>query len=187
LRILGIDPGSVTAGFAVIEVNGKKIEVVASGSMKFSQKLDFLDRIPEMTSQIRKIILQYKPDEVALESLIYVKSPTALIKLAQSRGAMLAILADHFTNKIYEYSPNEVKSIVSGHGHADKESMQKFVTLTTGKEEFETHDESDAIAVALCHHFLKNNKLLSPKVPKTKNGKGGLKNALQHKIREINQ
>ncbi len=185
MRILGIDPGSVTAGYAVIELNGKKIDVIASGIMKFSTNLDFLDRIPEMTRGIRKIITEFKPDEVALESLIYVKSPTALIKLAQSRGAMLAILADHYAGKIYEYSPNEVKSVVSGHGHADKESMQKFVTLTTGKEDFKTHDESDAIAVALCHHFLKNSKLLSPKIPKTKKGKG-LQGSLSHKIRESN-
>ena len=185
--VLAIDPGSVTAGYALLEKDGRKINYIKSGILKFKSDDVFLDRVKDIFDQTHKLLEEHHPDEIALESLIFVKSPTALIKLAQSRGTMLAALTQRFHQKIYEYSPNLVKSTVTGHGHADKEGVQKFLKTFLGLENFKTHDESDAVAIALCHLLNRGTVQLPPE--KKKSGKklgNGLANALAHKIKEPN-
>lgn len=179
--VLAIDPGSVTAGYALLQKDGRKISYIASGILKFNSDDEFLHRVKDIFEQTQGLLEKYSPDEIALESLIFVKSPTALIKLAQSRGAMLAALTQKYNQKIYEYSPNLVKSSVTGHGHADKEGVQKVLGTILGIKTFKTHDESDACAIALCH-LLNHGRIL---VPKTKKSKvRGLAGSLAHKIKE---
>jgi len=184
LIVLAIDPGSVTAGYALLEKAGRKIEYIESGILKFEAKDEFLHRVKDIYTKTLDLVQKHRPDEIALESLIFVKSPTALIKLAQSRGTMLAALSQSHHQKIYEYSPNLVKSTVTGHGHADKEGIQKFLAQYFGLSNFKTHDESDAVAIALCH--LLNKGVVTQDSPKkrTKNLGNGLASALAHKIKE---
>lgn len=183
--VLAIDPGSVTAGFALLQKEGRKINYITSGILKFNGKDEFLHRVKDIYDQTLALINEHQPDEVALESLIFVKSPSALIKLAQSRGTMLAAISQKYHEKIFEYSPNLVKQTVTGHGHADKEGIQKFLQQYLGISEFKTHDESDAVAVALCH-LLNHGSVLSlpKKIKKSKNMGNGLASALAHKIKE---
>ncbi len=151
---MGIDPGSRTAGFGVVKLVGKKIEFIDSGVMKFAHIDEFLYRLGEIYSACKNLIECYQPVEVAFESLIYVKSAPALSKLAQARGAMLAAFLSNKKISVAEYSPNLIKSAVVGHGHADKEAMAKGVRLFFKQQQlpkFQTHDESDAVAIALCH------------------------------------
>ncbi len=185
--VLAIDPGSVTAGYALLQKDGRKVHYIASGILKFNSGDEFLHRVKDIYDQTMNLMDQYQPDEVALESLIFVKSPAALIKLAQSRGTMLAALSQKYHQKIYEYSPNLVKSSVTGHGHADKEGVQKVLKQYLGLSNFKTHDESDAVAIALCH-ILNHGQVLT-KTPRKKAGKksgNGLAAALAHKIKETN-
>lgn len=184
--VLAIDPGSVTAGYALLQKEGRKIHYIASGIMKFKAGDEFLHRVKDIFDQTLSLVEKYQPDEIALESLIFVKSPTSLMKLAQSRGAMLAALTQKYHQKIYEYSPNTVKSTVTGHGHADKESIQKIIQQYLGVREFKTHDESDALAIALCH-LLNHGSLKLPVEKKKRSAKSmgnGLAAALAHKIKE---
>jgi crossover junction endodeoxyribonuclease RuvC len=185
--VLAIDPGSVTAGYALLKKEGRKVQYIASGVLSFSGQVEFLDRVKDIYDKTLKLANQFTPDEIALESLIYVKSPTALIKLAQSRGAMLAALTQKYHQKIYEYSPNLVKSTVTGHGHADKEGVQKVLMQSLGLSDFKSHDESDAIAIALCHLLNKDthlvSKILNPKRA-TKKGSNGLAASLAHRIKD---
>ena len=184
--VLAIDPGSVTAGFALLQKEGRKINYIASGILKFNSGDEFLHRVKDIYDQTFALLEKYQPDEIALEALIFVKSPAALIKLAQSRGTMLAALSQRYHQKIYEYSPNLIKSTVTGHGHADKESIQKTIGMILGLTEFKTHDESDAIAIALCH--LLNHNVRSLEIPKRKKPSkkmgNGLASALAHKIKD---
>lgn len=186
--VLAIDPGSVTAGYALLQKDGRKITHLASGILKFDADADFLHRVKNIYDQTLKLTEIHNPDEIALESLIFVKSPQALIKLAQSRGTMLAALTQKYHQKIYEYSPNEVKSTVTGHGHADKESIQKVIGQYLGITSFKTHDESDAIAIALCHLLNAGSPLrilATEKKKKTPKKLGnGLAQALAHRIKE---
>lgn len=180
MLVLGIDPGSITTGWALLKTHGNKISYVASGVLQFNQKLDFLDRLSEIKEKSDELIKELKPTEIALESLIYVKSPTALIKLAQTRGMILSSMVEKYQSKIYEYSPNLVKSSAVGHGHADKESVRKFLDMMIGKKDYKSHDESDAVAIALCHILNKDKP--QTKV-KTKKGSGkGLAASLAHRI-----
>jgi crossover junction endodeoxyribonuclease RuvC len=185
--VLAIDPGSVTAGYALLQKDGRKVHYIASGILKFNSSDEFLHRVKDIYDQTMKLMDQYQPDEVALESLIFVKSPAALIKLAQSRGTMLAALSQKYHQKIYEYSPNLVKSSVTGHGHADKEGVQKVLKQYLGLSDFKTHDESDAVAIALCH-ILNHGQLLvkTPRKKASKKSGNGLASALAHKIKETN-
>lgn len=149
--ILGIDPGSRKAGFSVLEVQGKKMTYLASGVMKFDHVDEFIDRLGLIYSACNGLIEKYKPDEVAIEGLIYVKSVEALSKLAQARGAMIAAFKKEDSLKVFEYSPNLIKSSVTGHGHATKEAVDKSLSMMFGKMTFKTNDESDALAIAVCH------------------------------------
>lgn len=178
MLILGIDPGSIRTGWGLIRKEGRKIHYVDSGVLSFKEK-DFLARIPGMKEQIKQVLKQCQPDAISMESLIYVKSPTALIKLAQTRGVILSALSDKYSKKIFEYSPNYVKSQTVGHGHADKASVQKFLQMTLGKDNFKSDDESDALAIAICH------ALDGGKIPQKVRGGKGLKSALAHKVREL--
>lgn len=185
--VLAIDPGSVTAGYALLQQEGRKIHYLTSGILSFNGKDEFLDRVKDIYDQTLQLIDEHQPDEIALESLIFVKSPTALIKLAQSRGTMLAALTQKYHQKIFEYSPNLVKSTVTGHGHTDKMGIQKFLLQYLGLTNFKSHDESDAVAIALCHLLNKNFAVLNiPKKKKTSSKKMGnaLASALAHKIKE---
>lgn len=184
--VLAIDPGSVTAGYALLQKEGRKIHYLSSGILKFNGKDEFLHRVKDIYDQTLELIEKHQPDEVALESLIFVKSPSALIKLAQSRGTMLAAISQKYHEKIFEYSPNLVKQTVTGHGHADKEGIQKFLSQYLGISEFKTHDESDAVAIALCHLLNRGSVITLPreKTKKTKNMGNGLASALAHKIKE---
>lgn len=183
--VLAIDPGSVTAGYALLQKEGRKIHYIDSGILKFKSSDVFLHRVKDIFDQTQNLLERFQPDEIALESLIFVKSPTALIKLAQSRGTMLAALTQKYHQKIFEYSPNLVKSTVTGHGHADKEGVQKIIQAYLGVTNFKTHDESDALAIALCH-LLSRGTVTIPTAPKKRSGKksGGLAQALAHKIKE---
>ncbi|OFZ38843.1 MAG: crossover junction endodeoxyribonuclease RuvC [Bdellovibrionales bacterium RIFOXYD12_FULL_39_22] len=157
--ILGIDPGSRSAGFGLVRQDGKKIILLASGVMRYDFAGNFVDRLAEIYNSCNELRDKYIPDEIAIESLIYVKSVSSLAKLAQARGAMIAAFSKTHKNKIFEYSPNLIKAAISGDGHASKESIQKGLQMIFGKRDFKTSDESDAIAIATCHAFCRRNIL----------------------------
>lgn len=157
--ILGIDPGSRKAGYALIDVQGKKISYIASGVLKYDKIDEFIERLGTIYQTCDELMTKYRPDEVSIESLIYVKSVEALSKLAQARGAMIAAFSRTHVGKIYEYSPNTIKSSVTGHGHADKDAIDKAMNMMFGKMTFKTSDESDALAIAVCHAFNRNMKM----------------------------
>lgn len=151
--ILGIDPGSRRTGYGLIEVDSGKLKYINSGVIRLEKISDFSLRMAEVYQVTEALIAEFSPDVAALEALIFVKSPQALIKLAQTRGAIIAALSKGLSTEVYEYAPNLIKSITAGHGHANKEGVQKFVQFLLGERCFETDDESDALAVAICHYL----------------------------------
>jgi crossover junction endodeoxyribonuclease RuvC len=157
--ILGIDPGSRKAGYGLIEVQGRKISYLASGALKYDHVDEFIDRLGIIYQSCEEILKKYSPDEISLEALIYVKSVDALSKLAQARGAMIAAFSRTHQGKVFEYSPNLVKSSVTGHGHAPKEAVDKALSMMLGKINFKTSDESDALAIAVCHALNRSMQL----------------------------
>lgn len=182
--ILGVDPGSRKAGFALIELHGKKINYITSGVMKYDDVDEFVDRLGHIYDSCEELIRGHAPAEIAIESLIYVKSVTSLAKLAQARGAMIAAFMKTNKGKVFEYSPNLIKSTVTGHGHATKESVDKALTMIFGKIEFKTHDESDALAIAVCHALSRDIKIITNKKAIHSSKSRSLKSVFAHKIQE---
>lgn len=154
MRIVGIDPGSRALGFGVIEIHGKNFKYIDSGVFKYDKEKNFLNRLSIIHDSGRHLLETYKPDFISVESLIYVKSVPSLAKLAQARGAILGAFGMEYSDKIFEYSPNQIKSSVSGFGHSSKDGIKKAVELILRVSDFKTHDESDALAVALCHGLM---------------------------------
>jgi len=171
MRILGIDPGSRKAGWALIEKEGRKIKYLSSGTLRYDKIDNFVDRLGVIYNSINELMTEYSPDEVGIESLIYVKSVTSLAKLAQARGAMIAAIVQTRSGKVFEYSPTSIKSTVSGYGHADKEAIDKTLKMIFGKIEFKTNDESDALAIALCHALGGGTSKASTNIKKSTRGR----------------
>jgi len=168
--ILGIDPGSLKAGYAVIELENRKYKYLASGVMKYGHIETFIDRLGLIFNSCKNLMEEYQPDEIAIESLVYVQGTTSILKLAQARGAMLAAFNLYKCGHIYEYSPNEIKSWVSGHGHAQKESVQKALDMVFKGIIYKTDDESDALAIAFAHTL--SSRKLQVKVSSKKKCRG---------------
>lgn len=150
--ILGVDPGSKNSGYALIGTREKSFQLLDSGVCELDSRTDFFKRLFLLSDFFSKLVENLPPFHLAIESLAYVKNANSFGKLAQARGTIIATLQPRAL-KIYEYSPNLVKSTVSGYGHASKQNIKKSLGFSNIKKDFKTHDESDALAVALCHHF----------------------------------
>ncbi len=171
--ILGIDPGSRKTGYGLIELNGRKFTYLESGILSFEVGDNFIARLSDIFCAASELLNERTVDAIAFESLIYTKSVTSLAKLAQARGAIIAALSQKYKGEIHEYAPNLIKSTVTGHGHTDKEGMEKIVGMLLGIKSFKSHDEADALAIALTHGLLQGSKLTG-KIP-TGKGRRSLK------------
>jgi len=151
VRVLGIDPGSDTTGWGVVEGNGRRYHFVACGAIKpvAGQKLPA--RLLQISSGIEEVIARHKPDACAIEDGFLANNIKVTLKLGQVRGvAMLA--AERAALDIREYSPRLVKQTVVGYGNAEKRQVQEMVRVLLGVSSApEPLDASDALAVAICH------------------------------------
>lgn len=148
---MGIDPGSNCTGFGIVEEINSNLQPVHWNSVRSSPKQSFPDRLKNIYDELVIVIKKFQPDVVAVEDLFYAKNVKTVIKLAQTRGAIL-VAAANCGIKIAEYSPLEIKQSVVGYGRADKNQVRDMVTtLLRLKEKPEPFDASDALAVAICH------------------------------------
>lgn len=190
MKVLGIDPGTRNVGFALLQLTTSAgIQCLNSGTLKLGEG-EVLGRLLLLQELLSKLICDLKPDHIAFESLIYVKSPTALIKLAMAKGVMVGVAGSQYRNKIFEYKPNLVKQVVTGNGHADKDAVQKMIQLLLKKQSFSSFDESDAISIALCHLMLNQGNELHQSTFRNsslkKNSKSGsLASSLAHKVKQL--
>ncbi|GAX86751.1 crossover junction endodeoxyribonuclease RuvC [Lebetimonas natsushimae] len=148
MKILGIDPGTIRCGYAIIETN-PKIHLIDAGIIKIKEKM-LQYQLAELIEGIDNI---YSDDieEVAIEDIFYAFNPKTVLKLAQFRGALsLRILQIH--GNFSEYTPLQVKRAVTGNGKAKKEQVAFMVKKILGiRGEIKPLDITDAIAVAITH------------------------------------
>ena len=157
MRIMGIDPGMALVGYGVIEIVENKVLLQTSGSIR-TEKDDIVPkRLAEIMTDIRKLVELYSPDVVSIEDLFFFKNQKTIIPVAQARGVILAVI-DSMSVPIYEYTPMQVKQVLTGYGRATKKDVEEMVRLVvTNKELPKLDDTVDAIAIAICHarsHFL---------------------------------
>ena len=155
IRILGLDPGLRHTGWGIIDKEGSKLKFVAAGVVNPDTTLDLAERLAELHGCLRKIITQWCPDEAAVEETFVNKNPTSTLKLGQARGVVLLAPAIHGI-KVAEYTPNQIKKMVVGAGHAEKSQVDLMVhTLLKDVPDKMPPDASDALAIALCHSFMR--------------------------------
>jgi crossover junction endodeoxyribonuclease RuvC len=148
-RILGIDPGSLRMGFGVIECKAGGEAHVASGCIR-TMGADLASRLRYIHEQVLAIVLQYEPDEVAIERVFMHRNADSALKLGQARGAALCAAVAQGA-AVYEYAPRAIKLAVAGTGAADKAQVSHMVQVLLSIDEPSTADVSDALAIALCH------------------------------------
>ncbi|HIP01937.1 MAG TPA: crossover junction endodeoxyribonuclease RuvC [Campylobacterales bacterium] len=148
--ILGIDPGTINCGYAIIEKTKQKTILVEAGLIKIKQKaLQY--QILELVEGLDTVLKDRKIDEVAIEDIFYAYNPKTFIKLAQFRGALSLKILQDFGN-FYEYTPLQVKKAVTGNGKSKKEQVAFMVKrILKITKEIKPLDITDAIAVALTH------------------------------------
>ncbi|MGV6826128.1 MAG: crossover junction endodeoxyribonuclease RuvC [bacterium] len=148
-RILGIDPGSRITGYGVIDSDGRTSKHVSSGCIR-TKGDDFCQRLGQIYRGISEVLSEVQPDEVAVESVFMAKNAASVLKLGQARGAAISAMVNAGLG-VSEYSPREVKQALVGTGGADKEQVQHMIRLLLGVQHKMGLDESDALAIALCH------------------------------------
>ena len=153
MRVLGIDPGSETTGWGVVEGDGdgRSYRLVEFGVVKLSTSASFSSRLLKICRGLEEVIDKLKPDASAIEEAFYAVNPKVMLKLGQVRGVAL-LVAESAALEIGEYSPRLVKQTVAGYGNADKRQVQEMVkVLLSLRAVPEPHDAADALAVAICH------------------------------------
>ncbi len=162
-RILGVDPGSETLGWGIIEGSGSKYRGIAYGTVKSNARTSFSKRLLKIYDDLSNIIAQFEPQEIAVEEAFYAQNVKVAMKLGQVRGVVL-LLGENTGLDIGEYSARLVKKTVVGYGNAEKMQVQEMVRVLLQLEEVpEPHDAADALAIAICHfqHTLARNIRLS--------------------------
>jgi crossover junction endodeoxyribonuclease RuvC len=151
MRVLGIDPGTLTTGYGIVVEEDHKLFHVESGGISPSAKHPFPRRLKKIYEELEKIIGKHKPHIVVVEDLFVSKNIASALKLGHARG--VAILAAMNAGlPVFEYSPLEVKQAVVGNGRADKKQVQMMVKALLDLQKVpHPADAADALAAAICH------------------------------------
>ncbi len=151
MRVLGIDPGSQTLGWGVVEGNGLKYSLVDYGVVKSSPREKFSKRLLKIYEGVSEIIEKFQPDTISVEEAFYAVNVGVALKLGQVRGVVL-VLGEKAGLDIGEYAPRLIKQTVVGYGNAEKHQVQEMVKLLLRMKEVpQPHDAADALAIAICH------------------------------------
>ena len=151
MRVLGIDPGSETLGWGVVEGSGLKYALVDFGTVRSNTKSAFSKRLLNIYNGVAEVIERFQPDVVSIEEAFYALNVSVAMKLGQVRGTVL-LLAEQRSIEIAEYAPRLIKQTVAGHGNAEKAQVGEMVRILLRLKSVPTpHDAADALAIAICH------------------------------------
>ncbi|MCX6806602.1 MAG: crossover junction endodeoxyribonuclease RuvC [Candidatus Berkelbacteria bacterium] len=155
MRILGLDPGTATTGYGVIEIEKQQLEVknfklITYGVINTKANGYMPQRLCEIYKQIRKLIEKHKPDQIALESLFFFRNQKTVITVAQARGVIMMACQGKKV-PLVEYPPLQVKNVLCKNGRADKKEVQEEVKkILKLKHIPKPDDAADALAAAIC-------------------------------------
>lgn len=149
--ILGIDPGTATTGYGVIEKKKKSVKFIACGCIKTSSKLSDEKRLSIIHKDLKKLIKKYKPNQIAVEKLYFGDNAKTAMVVGQARGVIL-LGAAQAKLPVSEYTPLQVKIAITGYGRAEKKQIQRMVKVLLNLKKIPRPDDAaDAVAVAICH------------------------------------
>ena len=151
--ILGIDPGTLLMGYGVIAVEKQKVTLLELGVLKPGKVKDSYKKLQLIFNTVSGLIIKYQPTHFAIEAPFFGKNVQSMLKLGRAQGVAIAAAMRHGL-EVTEYSPKKVKQSITGNGNADKEQVMKMLqTLLSFRETPKHYDATDALAVALCHHY----------------------------------
>lgn len=152
MKILGIDPGLATLGYGVIEKDDRGVVRAVDYGVVLTPKTEPLPvRLRKLEEGLQAVLARFQPDEIAMEELFFSKNITTGISVAHARGVAL-LTCVKFCDKLYEYTPMQIKQGLTGYGKADKAQIQAVVTSLLRLQEIPKPDDAaDALAIALCH------------------------------------
>ena len=151
MRVLGVDPGTATTGYGIVEETTGGLRVLVYGVITTPAKQPLSTRLQSIYRELSKIVQEWRPDEAAVEELFFSANVRTAMSVGQARGVVLLVLADCGV-QLAEYSPPVVKQALTGYGGADKRQMQEMVRLLLQLDEIPRPDDAaDALAVAVCH------------------------------------
>ena len=151
MRILGIDPGTVTMGYGVIESGENEVALIDYGALTSPQRSPIGERLSFLYNKLSEIISRHQPDAVAVEQPFVGKNVRSALAIGRAQAvAMLA--AANIGIPTYEYTPTQIKQRIANYGASSKEQIQEMVRLQLGMAQVpQPNDAADALAVALCH------------------------------------
>ena len=151
MRVLGIDPGSETTGWGVVEGGARRYRLVEFGTVKARARERFAARLLKISLGVESLIEKFRPDVCAVEEAFFAVNAKTALKLGQVRGVVL-LAAERAGVEIAEYAPRLVKQTVVGYGAAEKRQVQEMVRVLLRLRAAPTpYDSSDALAVAITH------------------------------------
>ena len=155
--ILGIDPGSNIMGFAIIGIQKNEMHLLEFGYKTMAALENHIEKLKLISEHIAIIIEKYKPDEMAIEAPFFGKNVQSMLKLGRAQGVAMAVAITKGVS-ITEYSAKKIKQSVTGNGNASKEQVAGVLEhILKQKLDSKNKDATDALAIAVCHHFQKNN------------------------------
>lgn len=157
--ILGIDPGTIMMGFALLRIQKQQPQVILMDVLKLGKEKDIYARLHMIHNKVSELIKLYRPVTFAIEAPFFGKNVQSMLKLGRAQGVAIAA-AMQANIQVTEYSPKKVKQSITGNGNADKDQVWKMLQRTLQIEEKPQYfDATDALAVALCHHYQANSLL----------------------------
>ena len=151
--ILGIDPGTAVMGFGVLRISGKEATLIEAGAIRFPAADDHTLKLRAIFSHTLAIIARHKPDELAIEAQFFGKNVQSMLKLGRAQGVAIAAALEREL-AVVEYAPKRIKQSITGNGNASKEQVAAMLLNILGLLELPSStDATDAVAVAVCHHF----------------------------------
>ena len=158
-RILGVDPGTLFLGYAIIEPHREGTKILCMGTLMLKNLGDHQEKLKEIFLQLQELIETYRPGQMAIEAPFFGKNVQAMLKLGRAQGVSIAA-AITMGLEIYEYSPKKIKQSVTGNGNAAKEQVAAMLNhLVKTPIPAGTLDATDALACAICHH--QNSSLMT--------------------------
>jgi len=150
MRIIGIDPGTATTGFSILEKKDGKIRLLEYGCIRTAKSLSPATRLNHIATDLETLIKKWHPTHSSIEKLFFNKNVKTAISVAEARGVILQTFARYDIPQ-EEFTPHQIKQAVCGYGKADKKMVQKMIQLLLKLKEIPKPDDAaDAIAAAIC-------------------------------------
>lgn len=170
--ILGVDPGTVVMGYAILRTQGARMDMLLMDTVRMRAGSDMFDRLLTVHQTLAKIIEKHRPTQLAIEAPFFGKNVQSMLKLGRAQGVAIAAALERGL-EVAEYSPRRIKQAITGNGNASKDQVWQMLRhILKVTEDIRLLDASDALAVALCHHFENRSPAAAASGPKRRSKQG---------------